>query len=339
MLTKPDVGDDEIASCLDSAYGLKVKEVSFLPLGADFRTVVYRIKSLDEKDYFLKLRSGDFLAASVRVPKYLKELGLEQAIPPYTTVAGGLWADLGSYKVILYPYVEGHNGVDVTLTGQQWIQFGDTLKRLHFAQYPKLVTKGVPREDFICRWCEVVKEFLKRAEVETFTETVQAEMVSLLKSQRQQILTLISRVEELSLSLKNQSLPYVLCHADIHGWNLHIDNAKAIYIVDWDTLIFAPPERDLMFIGAGIHETGRAQAEEEALFYQGYGSTKVNWEAVAYYRYARVLEDIGEYCRHIFLSQDSKENRLQSLDYAKANFIDEGTIERARKSDPKEGYS
>ncbi len=34
-----------------------------------------------------------------------------------------------------------------------------------------------------------------------------------------------------------------------------IDKEEALYIVDWDTLIFAPKERELMFIGAGIWDT------------------------------------------------------------------------------------
>jgi spectinomycin phosphotransferase len=37
---------------------------------------------------------------------------------------------------------------------------------------------------------------------------------------------------------------------------LIVDKENALYIVDWDTLIFAPVERDLMFIGAGIWDSG-----------------------------------------------------------------------------------
>jgi thiamine kinase-like enzyme len=42
-----------------------------------------------------------------------------------------------------------------------------------------------------------------------------------------------------------------LCHSDIHAANLLISNGD-FFIVDWDTLIMAPKERELMFIGAGI---------------------------------------------------------------------------------------
>jgi hypothetical protein len=59
-----------------------VEKIAFLPLGADFNTAVYRITTSNQKNYFLKLRSGEFLEASVSVPKYLADLGIKQVIPP-----------------------------------------------------------------------------------------------------------------------------------------------------------------------------------------------------------------------------------------------------------------
>jgi len=70
----------------------------------------------------------------------------------------------------------------------------------------------------------------------------------------------------------------------------------------------APKERDLMFIGAGIWDSGHVPTEEESLFYQGYGQTKINHDAICYYRFERIIQDIAEYCEHIILSDEgSKE--------------------------------
>lgn len=99
MLIKPDIDEEQIRHCLESNYELTIKEVSSLPLGADFRTIVYRIKASNDKTYFLKLRSGDFLKASVRVPNYLREHGVNEVIPSCTTVAGDLWTALGPTKL------------------------------------------------------------------------------------------------------------------------------------------------------------------------------------------------------------------------------------------------
>jgi spectinomycin phosphotransferase len=98
MLIKPDLKDEKIIACLRDAYGLTVEKIAFLPLGADFNTAVYRVTTSNQMDYFLKLRSGKFLEASVSVPKHLADIGIKQVIPPILTKLGQLYSGLGSFK-------------------------------------------------------------------------------------------------------------------------------------------------------------------------------------------------------------------------------------------------
>jgi spectinomycin phosphotransferase len=332
MLIKPDVKDEEIIACLRDAYGLTIEKVVFLPLGADCNTAVYRVTTTDGADHFLKLRSGEFLEASVSVPKYLADLGIKQVIPTLTTKAGQLSTSLGDFKAILYPYVEGRNGVEAKLSDQQWAQFGAAIKKLHSTDIPASITKDVSRETFSSKWRETVKAFLVRIESEVFEEPVAVKMALFLKSKSSEILKLVEHAEELAITIQEQPLAYVLCHADMHGWNLMVDKENALYIVDWDTLILAPVERDLMFIGAGIWDSGLTAAEEESLFYQGYGQTKINQDAMAYYRFERIIQDIGDYCEYIFLSDEGGGDRMQCFEHLQPVFLPNGAIERAYDS-------
>jgi spectinomycin phosphotransferase len=329
MLIKPNLTDEKIITCLRDAYGLTIEKVVFLPLGADFNTAVYRITTNNGSDYFLKLRSGEFLEASVSVPKYLADLGIKQVIPPLATKTEQLWTSLASFKAILYPYIEGRNGVEAKLSDQQWAQFGAAIKRLHSTDIRSSITNGVPRETFSSKWRETVKSFLGRIENEVFEEPVAIKMALFLKSKSSEILKLVERAENLEIMLQKQPLDYILCHADMHGWNLMIDKKGALYIVDWDTLIFAPKERDLMFIGAGIWDSGLTAAEEESLFYQGYTQTKINQDAIAYYRFERIIQDIGDYCEYIFLSDEGADDRMQCFEHLQPVFLPNGAIERA----------
>lgn len=332
MLIKPNLKDEEIIACLQDAYGLTVKKIAFLPLGADFNTAVYRVTTSNQIDYFLKLRSGKFLEASVSVPKYLTDMGIKQVIPPLVTKTEQLWISLASFKAILYPYIEGSNGVGAKLSEDQWVQFGATIKKLHELDIPASITKDVPRETFSSKWRETVKAFLMRIEREVFEEPVAVEMAQFLKSKSSDILKLVERAEELAITLQKHPLAYVLCHADMHGWNLIVDKDDALYIVDWDTLIFAPKERDLMFIGAGIWKSGQTPLEEERLFYNGYGHSKINIDCIAYYRFERIIQDIAEYCIYIFDASHNDQERLQYLEYLKSNFQPQGTIDQANRS-------
>ncbi len=332
MLVKPDLKDEEIVRCLRDAYELAIEKVIFLPIGADFNTAVYRVTTTDGADHFLKLRSGKFLEASVSVPKYLADLGIKQVIPPLATKTKQLWTSLASFKAILYPYVEGRNGVEAKLSEDQWAQFGAAIKKLHSTDIPSSITKGVPKETFSSKWRETVKAFVMRIENEAFEEPVAVKMALFLKSKSSEILKLVERAEKLAITIQKQPLDYVLCHADIHGWNLIVDKENALYIVDWDTLIFAPKERDLMFVGAGIWDSGLTAAEEESLFYKGYGQIKINQNAMAYYRFERIIQDIGDYCEYIFLSDEGGDDRMQCFEHLQPVFLPNGAIERAYDS-------
>jgi spectinomycin phosphotransferase len=333
MLTKPDLKDKEIVKCLQDFYGLDVKVISFLPIGADFNTAVYRITTSSKKEYFLKLRSGEFFEASVSVPKYFSDMGIKQVISPLVSQTGQLWASLESFKAILYPYVEGYNGVEIKLSDQQWIEFGATMKKLHSTNIPNSIINNVPRETFSSKWRETVKAFLMRIENEVFEEPVAVKMALFLKSKSSEILNLVERAEKLAITIQKQPLEYILCHADIHGWNLIVDKEGALYIVDSDTLIFAPKERDLMFVGAGIWDSGCTAIEEESLFYQGYGQTKINQDVISYYRFERIIQDIGDYCEYIFLSDEGGDDRMQCFEHLQPVFLPNGAIERAYQSD------
>mgnify|MGYP001116198825 CR=1 FL=1 len=186
---------------------------------------------------------------------------------------------------------------------------------------------------FSSKWRETVKAFLMRIENEFFEEPVAVKMALFLKSKSSEILKLVERAEKLALTIQKQPLEYILCHADIHGWNLIVDKERALYIVDWDTVIFAPKERDLMFVGAGIWDSGRTATEEESLFYQGYGQTKINQDVICYYRFERIIQDISDYCEYIFLSDEGDDDRMQSFEHLLPVFLPNGAIERAYQSD------
>src|SRR5262245_25509715 len=69
ILEKPDLQDEKLIACLQDAYGLHAEYITFLPLGADVNTAVYRAVADDTTAYFVKLRRGTFGEMSVALPK------------------------------------------------------------------------------------------------------------------------------------------------------------------------------------------------------------------------------------------------------------------------------
>jgi len=333
VLEKPDIPDEKITACLRDQFGLLVVQAAFLPLGADRNTAVYRATAEDETPYFVKLRRGVFDETAVTLPKFLSDRGIRQIIAPLATQTGQLWASLDAFKVILYPFVEGHNGYEVDLSDRHWGVFGTALKRIHTVVVPPALTSRIQQETYSPQWREIVKMFLERAEAEAFDDPVAVELAAFLKAKRAEILDLVGRAERLALALQARSPEFVLCHSDIHAGNILIDADDALYIVDWDNPILALKERDLMFIGGGQGFTGHTAQEEETLFYRDYGQTQIDPIALAYYRYERIIQDIAAFCEQIFSTTEGGEDREQSLRYLTSNFLPNNTIEIAYQSD------
>lgn len=332
MQSSPLIEDQALISTVECAYGFKINTMRFLPLGADFNTAVYRLETQHKTSFFLKLRRKVFHESSVLVPKYLADCGFPWVIAPIAKGHKQLWTKLADFKAILYPYVEGVNGVAKPLSEPQWHAFGSATKALHTTEFPSHIAKSIPKETFSAQTAKALKQTLKHLEKMKSTDTVALALGEFLQTQEKILLKLIHHTTLLAQTLRLASLDVVLCHADIHPWNLLIDQNDRLYIIDWDTLIYAPKERDLMFIGAGIADTGLSESEEKALFYQGYGDTHINHNALAYYRVERILQDIAEYCEHILDIEQNAADRVESLEHIKMNFLDNRTIARAFKA-------
>jgi spectinomycin phosphotransferase len=119
MVEKPELTGEQIINCLRDEYGLSAEKISFLPLGADPNTSVYHVVTEDGTRYFVKVKLGDFNEASVAIPNFLSASGIKQIIPALTTQTGQLWANLNPFKVILYPFVDGHPAFEGIMSNQQ----------------------------------------------------------------------------------------------------------------------------------------------------------------------------------------------------------------------------
>jgi spectinomycin phosphotransferase len=232
--------------------------------------------------------------------------------------------------MILYPFIEGQNGYEVALSDHQWLDFGAALKGIHTAQVPPALTQLIPRETYSPRWREMVKTFQAQIEEIAFDDPTAAKLAAFMKARRGKINHLVARAEGLGFALHARSLELVLCHSDIHAGNLLVGANDALYIVDWDNPILAPKERDLMIVG-GCPVWNSAR--EEALFYQGYGQTEIDPMALAYYRYERIIQDIAEFCRQLFLTGEGGKDREQGFMYFTGQFLPDHEVEIAFKTD------
>lgn len=333
MLEKPPITDDQIIAVLQSDYGLTIQQLAFLPLGADANAGVYRALSSTGNVYFVKLRRGTFDEASVTIPRLLHDRGIREIIAPLTTRDGRLWAAIDDFRLILYPFVEGHNGFEVYPSDGNWVTLGQALKQVHITPLPATLSAHIPRETFSPYWRDLVTDFQQQAASTHYTDATAVKLAMLLRDKHATITDLIRRASQFAAVLKTYSLDFVLCHSDIHAGNMLIDTADALYIVDWDQPILAPKERDLMFMGGGVGSYTRQQLDQqETLFYQGYGQTQVNAVALAYYRFERIVQDAAAYCQQLLLTNEGGQDREESYGYFASQFEPNAVIDVAYRT-------
>lgn len=342
MLEKPDVPDETLRACLRDHYGLHAAQIAFLPIGNDVDTAAYRVVAGDATPYFLKLRgwlrSGRFDDTTVVIPRFLHDRGIAQVIAPIATRGGQLWAQLDTFAVILFPFIAGQNGFAAPLSDRQWIGLGVALKAIHSVAVPPSLSAAIPHEQYAPHWRNRVRTLQARVEETVFDEPIAAALAVFLRARRADIAPLVARAEALGDALRARPPESVLCHGDIHAANVLIGTDGALHIVDWDTLIVAPKERDLMFIGGGIGGAWKS-AQEEAWFYQGYGQTKIDLLALAYYRYERIVEDIAEYSERLLLTEIGGADRAVGLDKFRRQFLPNNVVAIAIRTDKLLGES
>jgi spectinomycin phosphotransferase len=114
------------------------------------------------------------------------------------------------------------------------------------------------------------------------------ELMALWTSRRREIERVTARTMELADLARTRRDERVMCHADIHPWNVLITPEGGIALIDWDDAKLAPRERDLMLIDM------MAGAEPETLeaFRRGYGPFAPDPVLIAFYQHERLIQDL-----------------------------------------------
>jgi spectinomycin phosphotransferase len=324
MLDKPDIEDAVIVAAVRDAIGLDIAQVVFLPLGADFDTAVYKVVAADGAAYFLKLRRGNFDEIAAAIPSYLQTQGIAAVMAPIPATSGQLWTGLDGFRLILYPFVEGHDGIGVELSNRQWRELGAALKAVHASRLPPDLARRTPRETYSPHWRGILRAALARSEARAYDDPAAARLAALLKAKRSEIEQFVERAERLAVPLRRHPRKFVLCHTDIHAANVLLGANDSLFIVDWDNPLLAPKEHDLMFMD-GSSDEGMWHNPREDLFYEGYGQTEVDPVALAYYQVERVVEDIAVTCEMVFSGTEAGDlrtgDREQGVQYVVNRFV------------------
>jgi spectinomycin phosphotransferase len=295
----PDLAEDTIVAALRASFGLRVEELVLLPIGNDADSWSYRVEAAPGPLWFLKVRAGANPTRGAAVPGHLHRHGVPGVLAPLATGTGAPYVLVDRFALALYPMLEARVGAEVGLSPAQWRQLGAVVRQVHAVPVTPQLARLVGREAFRPTRRELLADL--EARLANPDDPVAGELAGFWQAYRDVIGELIQRTDVLGRRLARGSFPRVLCHADLHTWNVLVDADGRLWLVDWDEAVLAPRERDLMFVVGGVARDLVRPGDTDR-FFQGYGEAAIDPRLLAYYRCAWAVQDIAAYAEQVLLA-------------------------------------
>jgi spectinomycin phosphotransferase len=304
MREPPGIAEEDLRACLQDQYDLGPVTLEFLPLGHDYDAGVYRAVSELGTAYLLKVTSRPLYEPRCLVPRYLNDQGIASVVAPLRTRSGALWTMLSNWTVIVYPWISGDSSL-TGMTDEQWKQVGTIFKQIHQVMLPPIGFESLRKETFDpTEYIQWVRTFETQQAHAEDGDAVEQALRSSWVAHQSMIHTLLASLEKLAGVLQSRSLPFVICHGDLHARNLIRDDAGQVFVIDWDEVMLAPRERDFIFV----------RPPHAAAFFQGYGQAEIDWAALTYFLWERVVQDLIESTRNALYREDwGEESRLEAV--------------------------
>ena len=213
-----------------------------------------------------------------------------QGIPaPVRTLQGDLWSEREGRRLSVVPWIDGERAADTGLTAEQWSSYGALLADVHRI-VPSVELRAVlpPINPINARMPALTRSIQSR--LATPRDAVEEELAAVWTAHSDTITTIVEQTED--LARRDLDGVPVLCHADPHLANVLI-TPDQLYLIDWDDVVLAPREQDLLFFLGGMGSLGPTTPAQQHAFFTGYGTVDLNPTRLTYYRSARALEDIA----------------------------------------------
>ncbi len=300
---------ENVNQILQSKYGIKAISLNSVPAG--WSAAAWKVCA-ESGDYFLKVYDKQKPSTKCwveRIDRYIpvvlwlsqNTVLSENMTAPVLTKSGAYkWED-DEYLYLVFPYIDGQTIGEEELSLKQVRELARTVACLHRygAEIP-ISTQGL-NETFDVSFCTELKEWLAHSELKT-----------LLAEFAKTIIGFTGELERRAAMLRKSNLKFVLCHTDIHGWNLM--QADKLILIDWEGLKLAPPEADL-FSFTETFFFGYAWEEFLNEYCKVHPDFQVDPEVMMFYQLRRRLEDIHAFAKSVLFDGLSNENKERAQWY------------------------
>jgi spectinomycin phosphotransferase/16S rRNA (guanine(1405)-N(7))-methyltransferase len=263
VLTPPtDLSDSDLEEAIGHAWGVPVASLEYhaVGFGSHHRVATdnqglrhfVTVDELSSESHFGDEVSalGFHLRRALEAATDLRALGCSFVVAPITTKADEPFIQFSGYSVALYPFIEGR-----ILSFEEPFGKADRdhvlAKVLALHRVPISAVRPPDTEGFVVPWLDQLDRSLHLDSEGGLPKGPYAAIAAqLLVDNEAQIRRLISRYRALVAQYLSDPAPVVITHGEIHPGNV-METSEGWVIVDWDTVLLAPPERDLWRLAQG----------------------------------------------------------------------------------------
>jgi len=316
LKTEPSIDKIALIETVRREYGLCIESLNFSPTG--WVAHCYVVDCAGGERYFLKLcgDSGQIPLAASDIDFYLPltyQLCSKRILPhiacPVRTRTGRFTACFENHLLILFDFIAGkivgHDG----LSDEILVKLAELVGILHKStskievEHPFYERFDMAFEDNLVNGLDVL------AGITSNDRNGKQELRKLLLPRKDEILGYLHRLKELQALAKAAGKEMVVCHTDLHGENLMVDDQGNLYILDWENAMIAPPEHDLFFFAGDDYFWDFFLPNYEGEF----GPVNLDSNVFGFYYYRRNLEDLTDWIIRILYHNTGDEQDREDL--------------------------
>jgi len=334
----PLIAHDTLIERIRTDFGVRLDSIAQVFGGQDSDAAMLHAVTIDGAPLAVKvsrsLRVGGLLASallSANVSSGIPAPLLARSGKPYSVVAGR--------RLSLTPWIVGRGAYEAGMSAHQWRTFGALLSRVHAAQIPDVLADELPSEDYRTPAAaaaraldERIREESTNRGIATQDDSQRAALICDWLTARSSLVWIFEHIDDLGDELRAASAPIVLCHGDAHIGNALLDDKDDIWLLDWDEVLRAPRERDLMFVIEGVLSDAPVTAEQQSWFFDGYGHANIDPVLLAYYRCSWAMQDVADFAARVFDLDDNAPESNQALRFFRSVVSPAGIVGLAVES-------
>ena len=310
--------NDQLKKQIEEQYGLAIGNVVDAP--RQFVAETYILECKDVK-YFCKIVTKPLfiqpLVKSLPVLNELRLQGLERVNYPIPTKRGKLYLKENGALIVLFNYIDAKQSENY-----DFYSLGKLIATVH--DMASKVSLPVAKEGFVYQYAGTFEKQFNDIITSTSSDEIAQLLKALLTKYLEEINHDYTNFMQLCQVLKTKEFAMVITHGD-PGGNILAKSPTELYLIDWDNILLAPPERDTWFF------------QHETEFIRGYRSIfpkyQANEELSHFFTYKRYFEDLVEYFAEI-LGDGAEVHRQKNLNGLESDCLEGWLRPSIRRFDP-----